>query len=653
MRGYIAILIIAFLFFCKGVSAQSIEDTIQIREVSVLGKKSAQEIGILATKPDSMAFKNTQSLAISELISKYSPIFIKSYGQGATATASFRGTGPSHTQVLWNGMNLNSPMRGAVDLSQLPVFFIEEAVIYHGGSSMKQGSGGLGGAISLQNKPNWGSELSISGLLEKASFHSNKYFFDFQAGSKKVRSATRFFYEGSENDFVYQNYGVLPHRVDTQKNAAYWKAGILQEIYFRPVENQLFIWRAWYQKGNRDLPQLMSYEGGEREEYQDDQAFKTQFSWKNYNGAWNPQFFSGLNITKLDYYRNNPGFEFVIADSESKEFSFVNQFSVNHNFTSKASLSLRADFNYHKVDIEDKVDLAGYEKTRFEGSFMADLHLKTAGNFVAMFLLHPEFYDQHVVLFAPLLGLEWAFGDKSPFLFQSTVSRNFHKPNLNDLYWLPGGNPGLKPEDGYAGDLSVSFAKEKTHVKYFSKLAVYAAKINNWIVWQPAANGAYYWEAANLKEVFSRGAEYQGHINWKMGETSINVSGNYAYTLSSNQNANSSIDHSRGKQLIYTPKHTGNLFFDYSGNGFSANYSISYTGKRYTTSSNETHDFEQILNPYWLHNLSIKKNIHMAAYDISVKCAVNNLWDIDYQGILWRAMPGRNYSFTLGFNYQK
>ena len=649
MKQVTSILVVLIAFNCIQLNGQSIKDTVHIKEVSVLAKKKPQELGINLTKPDSIAMKKSQTMDISELVSTYTPIFIKSYGQGATATASFRGTGASHTQVAWNGMNLNSPMRGAVDLSQLPVFFIEEATIYHGGSSMQQGSGGLGGSISLQNKPDWNSNLSFSGIINKASFLTNKYFVNIKYGNNQLISSSRLFYEGSENNFAFYNYGVIPNKPDVQKSAEYWKSGGLQEFYFRTSSDQIFTLRFWLQCGERELPPLMSYEGEEREETQNDHTIKSQFSWKNYKSPWNPEFFSGLNYTKLDYFRNSPDFGFVIADSRSSENSYFNKFSLQHAFTNGLLLSMAANLNYHKVKTLNRVDLSGYEEDRLEGSLLFNLHLKTKNNFAAAFLIRPEFYDNNFVFLTPMLGMEWTPNKASKFLFQTNIARNFHKPNLNDLYWLPGGNPDLKPEDGVTGDMSVSFHKNNQNLELASKISGFMSKINNWILWQPAKNGAYYWEADNVKEVFSRGLEYQGNLTAKVGEVLMKIHGNYAFTRSSNLNAKNSVDQSRGKQLIYIPKHSGNFFFNLDAKGYSLRYGINYTGKRYTTSSNQQSDYEQVLTSYWLHSVSLEKVFKKNESELSIKAKINNLLDTNYQGILWRAMPGRNYSLTLAF----
>ena len=57
------------------------------------------------------------STSLSEYLTNYSNIYIKEYG--ALATPAFRGTSSSHTNVLWNGIPINSIANGLVDFSGL------------------------------------------------------------------------------------------------------------------------------------------------------------------------------------------------------------------------------------------------------------------------------------------------------------------------------------------------------------------------------------------------------------------------------------------------------------------------------------------------------------------------------------------------------
>ena len=66
-----------------------------------------------------MAILNSnRTRSLAELLSDNSVIYIKSLGQGALATASFRGTSSAHTRVNWNGININPPMSSTFDRSE-------------------------------------------------------------------------------------------------------------------------------------------------------------------------------------------------------------------------------------------------------------------------------------------------------------------------------------------------------------------------------------------------------------------------------------------------------------------------------------------------------------------------------------------------------
>jgi len=642
------------ILLCVKVSfAQSLNDTIQIEEVRVLAKKRIEEAGLKITRPDSIARVSSITTNLSELISDYSPVFIKSFGRGSQATASFRGSAATHTQVLWNGMNLNSPMRGYADLSLLPVFFTDDIYLLHGGSSMVEGSGALGGSIHLQNNPDWKSAFSISGIIQSGSFQTRNSFLKLSVGSEYFKSVTRLFYEESENDFPFYNYGIIPIRKDTLKNADYRKGGILQELYYRRYFDRFLVLRLWYQKNDRNLPQLMSFEGADREEFQKDEQFRVQYEWKKYSNTLNYHFYTGFNLNHLNYFRASPEFNYINEDLESRESSLQNHFRVFREFDEQTFATLSIDANYYEVSTNDNVNGNGYNADRLETSLMVNLHFKPSDHFAAFVLLRSENYDKEFVPLIPGAGLEWQFINDLPVLFQANVARNYHKPTLNDLYWLPGGNPDLLAEDGFTGDVSFSGNFDFGAFKFNNEITGFASLIKNWILWRPAANGAYYWEANNVKDVYARGLEYHFSAEVSWNNVRLKSGANYSFTKTTNQNATVSVDQSRGKQLIYIPKHKGNVYLSAAWKGFTAKYDLFYTGKRYTKSSNDESEFERVLNPYWLSKFTVDKKIFINKSDLILKLEVENLFNEDYQSILWRAMPGRHYNFAVQINFNQ
>ncbi|MBO7314452.1 MAG: Plug domain-containing protein, partial [Alistipes sp.] len=80
--------------------------------VSIVGNRPIKEIGIQQTPIDSVALKENIALSMADVLTFRSSVFVKSYGRATLSTVAFRGTSPSHTQVLWNGLRINSPMLG-------------------------------------------------------------------------------------------------------------------------------------------------------------------------------------------------------------------------------------------------------------------------------------------------------------------------------------------------------------------------------------------------------------------------------------------------------------------------------------------------------------------------------------------------------------
>jgi iron complex outermembrane receptor protein len=170
-------LFLLFLLFPQLSYPQHLTDTLRIKTVEIFAKKIIkEEAGKTTTKIDSIAMMNALNANLSELISQNTPIFIKEYGRGAMATASFRGTAPSHTQVTWNGISLNSPMLGMVDFSTIPVYFTDNVSLLHGSGSISTKSGALGGLVKLDNTTDWQNKFSGRALSGLGSYGTKDEF---------------------------------------------------------------------------------------------------------------------------------------------------------------------------------------------------------------------------------------------------------------------------------------------------------------------------------------------------------------------------------------------------------------------------------------------------------------------------------------------
>ena len=138
---------IFYIIFCPTfLFAQ--EFIIQVPEVNLIENRfDLHQIGAQQLLIDSTLAKNSNSL--SDLLRQNGPIFVKEYG--ALSTAFFRGTPAAYTQLLWNGIPLNSLSTGIVDLGLFPANIFSEIKLNSGGNSTLSGSGAIAGSIQLNN----------------------------------------------------------------------------------------------------------------------------------------------------------------------------------------------------------------------------------------------------------------------------------------------------------------------------------------------------------------------------------------------------------------------------------------------------------------------------------------------------------------------
>ena len=156
-----------------------------IPEVTVVGHRPMKEIGVQKTKFDSLALKENIALSMADILTFNSSVFVKSYGRATLSTVAFRGTSPSHTQVTWNGMRINNPMLGMTDFSTIPSYFIDNASLLHGTSSVNETGGGLGGLVKLGTTPTVAEGFNAQYVQGIGSFRTFDEFARFTYGSER------------------------------------------------------------------------------------------------------------------------------------------------------------------------------------------------------------------------------------------------------------------------------------------------------------------------------------------------------------------------------------------------------------------------------------------------------------------------------------
>lgn len=94
-----------------------------------------------------------ESKDIEEILGETVGVQVRRFGgRGDPSEISIRGSTSSQVVVLLDGVRLNSPQSGGVDLSTIPVELVERIEVSRGGGSLQTGSDAIGGVVNIVTK---------------------------------------------------------------------------------------------------------------------------------------------------------------------------------------------------------------------------------------------------------------------------------------------------------------------------------------------------------------------------------------------------------------------------------------------------------------------------------------------------------------------
>ena len=674
------LLIILSILFALSVTALAQNDTIYLQSVEVMSSYVSNKVSkeTMERKIDTAIIKRLKTVSLSQLLIQHSPVFIKTYGPGSTASASFRGTTASHTLVLWNGIQLNSPTLGEVDFSTIPVFFTDE-VSLQWGSKTSANSGGLGGVVNVANKQKFNEGLILDVRQTYGSFNTWGSYVTLGYSGKNFMARVKAYRNSSDNDFTYTNIATIPHQEMKQKNADFVDYGFMPELQVR-FKNSLLTLVSWNQFSHRNYPQIMPNVFNNTQEYADNDFSRNLLSYKYY---WN----SGRVEVKSAYFHEKQNYFLESYTSNGNPVTQNN--SLNKSDVFRQIVDLQQDLYkswklYAKIQYDyEKVESSNYSpmpelvegglvgsvvstgsttgcKTRsllsfyaaVDGKIYKDLDLRlTLRNDLVCRDVTPVASQNVTPVASEKMKSEGFFPTATlvyrlPFVkglnFNLGYSHNYRNPSLNDLYWNPGGNENLKGENGKTVDLDINYLYEDLNFNLDLRAGLYYSKVKDWIQWVPT--NYRYWMPKNVSEVLARGLELHLNANYRYALWNFNISGNYVYSHTTDESEYAQQYGSDGKQLIYIPLHHANAFAEVKWKTWNLNYTFEFTGER-NTSMNDNEFFAYRLPYYMLHHISLGKQLNK----FRLEFRINNLTNNEYQTVLWRAMPGRSYEIYLEF----
>ncbi|HLA56973.1 MAG TPA: TonB-dependent receptor [Flavobacterium sp.] len=602
----------SLMLLCQIICAQS-DSIVRLREVLVSDMQLRQFSNMQSVQKidDSIIENNRPSLTL--LLNYNSVIYFKENGLGMVSSPSFRGTTAQQTAVVWNGININSQFNGQTDFNTITAKDFNSIAIRAGGGSVIYGSSAIGGSIHLNNDLEFKNQFKNAFESSYGSFNTVGIHYNVAASSEKFSVQVGISRNSSDNDYGYIGSDLK------NTNGQFYNTSFTGNFGYKINASNFLKFYSQLFDGEQHFSLLTPTDT--KTKYRDFNM-RNMLEWAGFYGPFESRLKVAFLSEEYQY------FEGLDADylGRGKAESVITKYDLAYAPTAKIKLAAIADYTqtngwgtdvaHHKRDIGSAALLMKHEifdKFQYEIGVRKEM----TANYDSPFLFS--------------VGMKSKFGKH--YTFKWSGSHNFRIPTFNDLYWLDGGNPNLKPESSYQTEIGNEFAFK--NLKF--SITGYHMEISDMIQWLPGTSAS--WFPQNVDKVKTYGAE--ALLNWQksIGKHQFAFNGTYAYTVSKNEET--------GYQLIYVPYHKATGSLAYAWKKLTVDYQVLFNGEVFTRSDNNS---RYNIDPYTVSNIGIGYDFGKTnTYKLGFK--VLNLFDENYEVMDRRPFPGRNFNIYLNLNF--
>lgn len=629
MYKQILVLFSICFFFAPITLLAQTDTTLYVPEIAIEAVKIRNaELGATVKTWDSEKIQSNKYLSAADFLQKEANVFVKSYGANSLAVLSLRGSSASQTLMLWNGLPVQSSMLGLLDMNLMPLSFSDNASLQYGGNSSSWGSGAIGGVFSMNNAANFNNKIQINYHSSVGSFGNLNQQLQVKLGNNKFQSVTSLLYQKAKNDIVFRKAESLPK--ERQDNAAFNQKALLQSFYYQVNKKNQLSFHAWIQNSFKEIPATTTQNLSE--------AYQTD-KFNRFIAAWNFKHKKSLISSKIAYFNQLENFQDPQIDlvANNDFFSILGDINYQLKLKKNQKISIANTHVYTRAASQYYIN----DNDQYRTALIASYQL-FKNKWALQLSLREEIIDEKVLLPNPNLGVEYKI--LKNLTAKAKVSRDFRSPTLNDLFWVPGGNPDLKAEQGWSEELGLNYLlKINKHQLVFSQ-TVFNRNIDNWILWAPI-EGSFFWGASNIAKVWSWGTESSFKYQYENKKVLFNYtfSGNYtSSTFRVNVKLPTLV---KGEQLLYTPKMqiANNIHFQYGD--WSLAYHHYFIG--------ETIGVNENIEAYNIGNLNLAYKYRSEKMNGSIFFALNNIYNKNYMVIERRPSPGINFQTGINIKFNK
>jgi len=624
-------LILLSVTWSADVAAQSITDTIfQVPDVVIRAPRSEHFRNDIKTDVYSRKELSEYSgESLGRFLTGNTALNIKSYGAGGSLSSlNLRGTSSSHVQVNWNGFPINSVTVGSFDFSMVPSDGFDKVSVVYGASGALYGSGTFGGAINLDNNLKTEKALNGSAQVNYQSLKTINGSASLLVGNNRLAWRINAWKAHSDNEFSYYDYIKQCQRKQTDGD--WHDAGIIQDAVLKLSSSSTLEAGMWYQFKDNGIPSRI---GSTSYESQKDSTLKLYLAYKTLGNSWGLQIKAAMFNDEQGYWQKpsaNSGINSVESNIAARQYySDANfRYFIRHYLSLDAGITgsyITADVSAYGSSKEEKglAAFAGIKYDKHRLSWQTEMRKEWNSNFSSGIL--------------PSFGIAWKLAP-GKLILRANASQKFRKPTFNDLYWIPGGNSGLKPEMGYSFEGGISATLwEHEDSKISTDISSYWTQIKEMIVWRPAGT---YWEAENYQRVHTAGVDAKLLFVTKQKHWQYNSS----LMLTLNRSMVKTDSGEKEEVMIYSPRVITAWENRFTVGIIDLTLCHHFTADRF-------YDDNALLDPYQTIDVQTGVKIPFLKGNLGMHVNIYNLTNTTYELIRLYPMPGRYWSAKISYAF--
>lgn len=532
---------------------------------------------------------------------------IRSYGGPAgIQTLSVDGGNARDVKIFFAGSDITPAQSNVLDISLLPFPMIRQLTFFPADQNAADGRINISADANHRFLQLSNGSFGHRSLLLTWSKPMLHIFWDVQVGIRV-----------DEGNYPFKNWdGVEKSR----QNNDYRQQFILDEVRWMLSETTYLDWLAFYTSQRRGVPAL-SWATPDTLSYRTDenhfQSLRLIWNKTKRSGSAGVSWRDGLEIYHNTlYFIHSRHREQLLTASLSDKYQWYEWFNVQYHIQTDY-LNLQSSDLTKIHQINPKCNLSFWLNPGNGFEIQTSLNGQT---------------DVDGQIFTGLFGEFSWHSPQQNWTYHGSAAKVVRLPSYNDLYWQPGGNSDLKPENTIAYLAGIKYFNETETRGYFE---VFKKTSTDMIQWSPQAA---YWTPQNIQSVLRTG--------FKAGAGGFISRLNSRFHIDYNHIVTE--DRQRQKPLRYVPENSLNLSTEWSKNGWLIAVTARWQDLRIFMYN---YPDDIMSEPFWTADITSSYSLKADWLNGVAVFSLTNFTDTRYESVLGYPEPGREYRITLQCNY--